>query len=588
MVAETSGDSHSDELIRETELWQNSDSRPNLFTPSSMDVDPKDGPGAFAEPPKVDRDAQTSSPNTDAFTGSFNPVDAPSVSSGLMGQEACPVLRQRTGASKPQDLNISFEPCVCEIQPNSCAAELLARQILGSGSCSHQQVLDLMDLLPCEQLARGNRSKGTEKSFTTGAYSQGPLVGLRKHSKSHPSVTKLLVILAKSFFPSLTFTTVALFRDVKTSRHADRGNLPGSLNGVAALSTFVNGHIKLHTSRGPKLLDVATHPVLFDPTLDHETCDWSGGPRLVLVAFSVCNLDLMPTVELTQLRDFGLPLPSLSVTVPSGNATHKVTSAMAGDKGLVLQLFAGPARLAQTLQKNGFDVLAFDRSGVRARFPVQSLDICDSEDFALFSNIMSEQPDRVVLLHLSPSPNACREAGFVQAFCAIIRRALDWNLRICIESFAASELWKLPEVVKLLSGGQFQSVRFDLCMHGGHQNRPVRLESNSDLFSALALSCNRLHKHATDAMQHPSDRGAYPWLLCHRIADLLSLQAASRDMQPSLLGPATSMLRLALDRQGRYRKPLVSEFRHYDAWAFTPDSDADRSKVLQLYPNKLA
>ena len=121
-------------------------------------------------------------------------------------------------------------------------------------------------------------------------------------------------------------------------------------------------------------------------------------------------------------------------------------------------------------------------------------------------------------------------------------------------------------------------------MHGGHQNRPVRLESNSDLFSALALSCNRLHKHATDAMQHPSDRGAYPWLLCHRIADLLSLQAPSRDMQPSLLGPATSMLRLALDRQGRYRKPLVSEFRHYDAWAFTPDSDADRSKVLQLYP----
>ena len=145
---------------------------------------------------------------------------------------------------------------------------------------------------------------------------KGPLVGLRKHSKSHSSVTKLLVILAKSFFPSLTFTTVALFRDVKTSRHADRGNLPGSLNGVAALSTFVNGHIKLHTSRGPKLLDVATHPVLFDPVLDHETCDWSGGPRLVLVAFSVCNLDLMPTVELTQLRDFGLPLPSLSVTVP--------------------------------------------------------------------------------------------------------------------------------------------------------------------------------------------------------------------------------------------------------------------------------
>ncbi|CAE7415247.1 unnamed protein product [Symbiodinium sp. CCMP2592] len=529
-----------------------------------------------ADHPPVDRDRHTTP------LDASNPVDAASsCSSGLHNAAA----HSEPACSNAENKIFHFPPDSLSDESGSNESEKLACQILAAGQCTSLQLLQLMTSLPCEDMARSSGRVGTEKSFTSGAYGQGPLVGLRKHVSSHAHVTRLLVKLAVQFFPALTFTTVALFRDVHTTRHSDKGNLPGSLNGVAALSNFSAGHIKLHTSDGERRLDVATCPVVFDPAVEHETCSWEG-TRLVLVAFSANRLDLMSAEDTASLLNLGFPLPSVGPPSVSHRSQPKVTSAMAGDRGLVLHFFAGPARLAQSLQKNGFDVLAFDRGTARARFPVQSIDLCDLQDRSLCCSILTEQADRIELVFLSPPLlSSCSDSDpLAVAVAAVVQHAVELGLRVCIESPMKSALWTHSAMAALFASGLFKDVCFDVCMHGGHQNRRVRLSCNSDIFEPLALLCNRSHKHASDAMLHPADKGAYPWLLCHRISDLLLQQTTSRAPPNSLLGPAATELRVALDRQGKYRRPLVSEFQSYDAWAFSPELEAERSQVIALYP----
>ncbi|CAE7679191.1 unnamed protein product [Symbiodinium sp. CCMP2592] len=219
----------------------------------------------------VDRDKHTTPPNAS------NPVDAASsCSSGLLE----PAAHFEHAHTNAENKIFHFPPEAQSDGGGSDESDRIACQILAAGQCTALQLLQLMASLPSEDMARSSGTVGTEKSFTSGAYGQGPLVGLRKHISSHAHVTRLLVKLAVQFFPALTFTTVALFRDVQTTRHSDKGNLPGSLNGVAALSSFSAGHIKLHTSDGERILDVATCPVLFDPVVEHETCSWEGTPAL--------------------------------------------------------------------------------------------------------------------------------------------------------------------------------------------------------------------------------------------------------------------------------------------------------------------
>ncbi|CAE7232725.1 unnamed protein product [Symbiodinium sp. CCMP2592] len=526
--------------------------------------------------PKSDA-SRVGEPATGCYSESFQKSGVDPVDAGLGGSGS-------TSEQVGSPMHFTFEPCTTLESNNDCPAETLARRILAAGECTDAQLLELMDLLPSERLARGSGLARSEKSFTTGVYGQGPLSGLRKHCTSHPATSKLLFSLAARLFPGLSFTTASLFFNVQTSLHSDSGNLVGSENGVAALSRFSGGHIKVHTDHGAILLDVATKPVTFDPTLDHETCDWTDGPRLVLVVYSVRGLEKLPAADLQLIRGLN---PSLPVVGPGCKPCLdlKTTSAVAGDKGLVLQVFAGPARFAQTLQKSGFDVLAFDKSGTRAQFPVQPWDFRSSEDVDLLCGILSEQVDRITLLHLSPPFSLSGED--MVCLCQALRRltdhALQLGLHISFENPARSGLWTSAQMAPVFSS-RFRDVSFDLCMHGGHQNRRVRLSSTLDLFGPLAIQCSGSHKHASDAALHPSERGAYPWLLCHRLCDQLSQLSAGASTSASLYGPHSSLLRLALDRQGRRKRALVSEFRDYDAWSVAPELDADRSRILALYP----
>ena len=125
------------------------------------------------------------------------------------------------------------------------------------------------------------------KTFTTGAYVYSNLAGLRSNAYKYPATTRLLATVLRQHFPSRTFTSAGLFRQLKAPPHVDTNNQPGCPNLLLPVSQFeggavwVAGHgdheLSVHGERHTgSLLHVAHSPCELDAQCLHATCDWSG------------------------------------------------------------------------------------------------------------------------------------------------------------------------------------------------------------------------------------------------------------------------------------------------------------------------
>ena len=212
--------------------------------------------------------------------------------------------------SMDSDLHsFNFEPRSIATPAQLSPAESLALGCLRAGKCDSHDFIALSNLLPGEAPARSGKPVGDERSFTTGAYCHGPMVGLRHNCKAFKFSTMLLTACARVAFKDLDFTTVGLFKNIKTTRHRDRNNLRNTLNGVVALSTFKGGGVRLHRPDGSEDLQVNAGPITFDASLEHETLEWFDGPRLVLVVFSVSKISQLDSGAKQYLTEAGFPLP---------------------------------------------------------------------------------------------------------------------------------------------------------------------------------------------------------------------------------------------------------------------------------------
>ncbi|CAE7279443.1 unnamed protein product [Symbiodinium sp. CCMP2456] len=193
------------------------------------------------------------------------------------GHQTGDVVTERTGGTSPEEF----------------ASALMAEDDL-----SYDSLRRLFSLLPLEPPARGV-GIGKSGSFTTGAYSFGGEVGLRRNLSSFPITSALLARHVQAISPSFSFTSVALFRNLKTPCHRDANNFPDSYNLVVPVAHFEKGAIWCEDDGGDhllqcdgvpgrgRLLDVARGPVLLPAASSrHCTLDWTGD-RLVLVAFSI-------------------------------------------------------------------------------------------------------------------------------------------------------------------------------------------------------------------------------------------------------------------------------------------------------------
>ena len=150
-----------------------------------------------------------------------------------------------------------------------------------------------------------------------GAYSKGPFRGLRKATRSHASVCRLLNRLVQHMGCLPCWSTLAVNLDLRLPPHKDSGNYPsGSL--VLSLTHHVNGGLWIEdVTEGPQRqrrcgavyrMDMRG---LFFPAhkMMHATCDWSGTCRIVPTAFCIGQVDKLDAGQREILHELGVLLP---------------------------------------------------------------------------------------------------------------------------------------------------------------------------------------------------------------------------------------------------------------------------------------
>ena len=204
-------------------------------------------------------------------------------------------------------------------QASTCAAKL------GPIPCA-DDICRLLDLLPGERPARAGEGvkDAREKSWTSGGYAHGGIVGLRHNARAFPEATKAVLRHVKprlkDAFGQVSFAALGIFCNIKAPLHADTGNAKGSLNYVLPLSKFSGGGLWVEQADGTSVLDsqgqeqkgvvlpVDSAPLAFDPSNRHCTQDWEGF-RIARVS---CN-DAEYLDALGFQLDGGGPAPHASV-----------------------------------------------------------------------------------------------------------------------------------------------------------------------------------------------------------------------------------------------------------------------------------
>ena len=194
-----------------------------------------------------------------------------------------------------------------------------------------------MALLKSEHPSRGG-TFSNEMSWSAGSYAHGALVGLRKNVAAFPEVCRLICRYIRQSVPGHPFTTFMLGKNLMAGVHVDKNNERGLPNAILKISTCSQGGIWVecdmdpHTCPAPgnadlkgNILDFVSDRILLDPTKRHCQAHWSGGDRVVLVAFVAKFHERLKPEDRKRLEDLGFSLPIvgafhdvLETTSPAG------------------------------------------------------------------------------------------------------------------------------------------------------------------------------------------------------------------------------------------------------------------------------
>ena len=228
---------------------------------------------------------------------------------GSGGQHACaPYLDHvdLTTCQEQQSFSIedvalgAYEDVSCASDTSlhkGCKAECISERLLRRGFVTKCELSELLDALPSDKKFASNRGQciDTTETWTTGVYRFSEKPGLRTNMHAYPRTTRLLSSLVAAVFRGCAFSSVGLFKNLKTSPHRDVNNSQGVPNLLVPCSDFTGGSVKVYDSddsKEPTFLDVSKRPAKLDASKVHPTEDWNGD-RLLLVAFHVqgaCSL----------------------------------------------------------------------------------------------------------------------------------------------------------------------------------------------------------------------------------------------------------------------------------------------------------
>ena len=498
---------------------------------------------------------------------------------------------------------------------------MLASKILASGIALESDLLTLSESLPRNSSARSSGLVSSERTHTTGGFRHGGVTGLRTSCRDFPVTTRLLATLATHLFPGMPFTTVSLIKDTKAARHADIHNLKGSVNGLAALSSFQGGGLLVHRPDGPCTLDLQSSPQIFDPTHEHSTESWHGGARLVLAAY--CVSDGFSQADCESLIKLGF------CTLPQFSAGEHPAPTW-----LCIEVFAGSARLSQALQDSQFSAIAVDHKD-KSGHPILRLDLTNPAEAQILLDLIREHARIIRYIHLAPPCGTCSAArskpiasferagvpspaplrsldhilGFphlsgtdllrtshanklYEVTAQILLLADSLHIAVSLENPSNSLFWSIPCIASALASIKGFDVHFAHCMHGGRRDKKTCWWSNRPWFAALEAPCSRDHPHSSWAPRlvagkpvfPTAEEAAYPHLLCKRVACLVLQRGGPLEVPKALHGPSSAITRLVWEKPSRRFLSLVPEYTQFDMWAVPLEQQSRAAQILKCYP----
>ena len=301
---------------------------------------------------------------------------------------------------------------------------------------------------------------------------------------------------------------------------------------------------------------------------------------------------------------------------------------------MCLEIFAGSARLSQSLQELQFSAIAVDHKD-KASYPILRLDLTDPAESQILLDLITEHASVIRYIHLAPPCGTCSAArskpiasferagipspaplrsfehilGFphlektdllrvtqpnklYELTAKVILLADSMFIAVSLENPTNSLFWSIPCIAAVLSTLRGFNVHFAHCVHGGKRDKNTRWWSNRPWFAALEASCSKDHAHSSWAPRlvngRPSfptaDEAAYPILLCKRVACLVLQGGGPLQVPQSLHGPSSKVTRLVWEKPSRRFAALVLEYIDFDLWAVPLEQQQRTTQILKCYP----
>ena len=287
-----------------------------------------------------------------------------------------------------QEVNTTIDP--------DHPAELYAKDLLEEEVLYAEQMETLAMMLPTTTATpkRFGPQARTQKVWMAGAFVHGGIAGVKNATTSFPHSTRVFVRYVKKLEPTHKFNSLAVTVDTEAKQHVDAHNV--GMNLIAGLSWFKGGGVEVEEPDGVKLLEldgVNTHQV-FNPKYRHSTRPWSGGSRVVLVAYSVRDSGKLPQDKIDLLHNFGFEWEPHLSKPPVVGEVPRIGAIKVG------LLETGSHAVAPEQPRDSSDQVAEDFN-TDAVAPEQHRDSSDQVGDVPYEDQFRKQSDTDVLSHLS-------------------------------------------------------------------------------------------------------------------------------------------------------------------------------------------
>ena len=209
--------------------------------------------------------------------------------------------------------------------------EKLAKSLLQRPTLVASDILSLFDRLPQECFLRNRSGKKRGRTFGSGAFAHGGVVGVRSTYEAFPWSAFVINSFIEVMKPEFAYSSFMILDNAGSLPHLDSRNAEGEPNLVVPLSEFSGGGLWVETEGGRVFLDhkntrvagevleISRGPVLFDSRRLHATQPWKGR-RTVLVAYSIRGAEKLDEQQRARLQQLGFR-PAFS-----GEALHEPIS----------------------------------------------------------------------------------------------------------------------------------------------------------------------------------------------------------------------------------------------------------------------